>query len=196
MDLTKNTNISTDCDVEVSNMLASTSYPNDLNIKLDTFSEFLKSREDIKKVELRDEDTPYTIYIEPEPETESPHIYFHKSSIVVKSVDKYSEIQKANNLINKILSDADLEGEIKLIIKNIVATDTIEQDISLDLLASELDGNHEYDPKLYPALNLRTKIGTNVEVFKSGKLLITGCESVDDAEKTSELVREKIDSLI
>ncbi|MEM4605743.1 MAG: TATA-box-binding protein [Candidatus Pacearchaeota archaeon] len=77
----------------------------------------------------------------------------------------------------------------KLSVQNIVATTSLETEISLSKLA-KMHPNTEYDPETFPGLVLRIKNPKSaVLVFSSGKLVCTGVKSVNQ-------VREVVNQVI
>ncbi|MEM4182042.1 MAG: TATA-box-binding protein [Candidatus Pacearchaeota archaeon] len=80
----------------------------------------------------------------------------------------------------------------KLSVQNIVATTSLETDISLSKLA-KTQPNTEYNPDTFPGLVLRIKEPKSaVLVFSSGKLVCTGVKSV---AQVKEVVNQVIKQL-
>lgn len=70
------------------------------------------------------------------------------------------------------------EKKSNLVVQNIVATTSLEKDISLSKLA-RTQPNTEYNPETFPGLVLRVKKPKSaVLVFSSGNLVCTGVKSV------------------
>jgi transcription initiation factor TFIID TATA-box-binding protein len=73
-------------------------------------------------------------------------------------------------------------------IENVVASTSIGQELDLDSVALDLDGV-DYDPEQFPGLVYRT---TEPEaaalVFRSGKIVCTGAESVDAVHESIDIV--------
>lgn len=81
------------------------------------------------------------------------------------------------------------EKKSNLIVQNIVATTSLEKDVSLSKLA-RTQPNTEYNPETFPGLVLRIKKPKSaVLVFSSGNLVCTGVKSVAQ-------VREVINQVI
>ena len=77
----------------------------------------------------------------------------------------------------------------RVIIQNIVATTSLEQDIPLIKLAETLP-NTEYNPEQFPGLVMRIKEPkTSALIFSSGKVVCTGAKSM-------RKVRESIKAII
>jgi len=77
----------------------------------------------------------------------------------------------------------------RVVIQNIVATTSLEQDIPLVKLAETLP-NTEYNPEQFPGLVMRIKEPkTSALIFSSGKVVCTGAKSM-------KKVRESIKAII
>src|SRR5574344_1762173 len=82
--------------------------------------------------------------------------------------------------------------EDSLKVQNIVATTSLEKDVSLTKLA-RTQPNTEYNPDTFPGLVLRIKEPKSaVLVFSSGKLVCTGTKSI---AQVKEVVEEVIKQL-
>jgi transcription initiation factor TFIID TATA-box-binding protein len=82
-----------------------------------------------------------------------------------------------------------MEKKSNLVVQNIVATTSLEKEISLSKLA-RTQPNTEYNPETFPGLVLRVKKPKSaVLVFSSGNLVCTGVKSVAQ-------VREVINQVI
>ena len=82
-----------------------------------------------------------------------------------------------------------VEKKSNLVVQNIVATTSLEKEISLSKLA-RTQSNTEYNPETFPGLVLRVKKPKSaVLVFSSGNLVCTGVKSVAQ-------VREVINQVI
>lgn len=85
-----------------------------------------------------------------------------------------------------------MKKESNLIIQNIVATTSLEEEVPLSKLA-RTQPNVEYNPETFPGLILRIKKPKSaVLVFSSGKLVCTGVKSIAEVK---QVVQEVIKQL-
>ncbi len=83
--------------------------------------------------------------------------------------------------------------EIK--IQNIVASGSVGMDLNLNELATKLQ-NVEYEPEQFPGLVHRMKDPKVVFLlFASGKIVITGARSIEDAEKAADNLAKNLKEL-
>lgn len=81
---------------------------------------------------------------------------------------------------------------VKLKVQNIVATASLEKDVSLTALA-RADPNTEYNPDTFPGLVLRIKKPKSaVLVFSSGNLVCTGTKSVSQVREVIQQVIKQL----
>ena len=83
-------------------------------------------------------------------------------------------------------------------INNVVGSSSIGREIALDPLSRDLNACEAiYDPKTFPALRCKLeKDSPTVLLYRSGKAVITGAESVEEAEKISNEIQVRIDELL
>jgi transcription initiation factor TFIID TATA-box-binding protein len=73
-------------------------------------------------------------------------------------------------------------------IENVVASTSIGQELDLDSVALDLDGV-DYDPEQFPGLVYRTNDPEAAAlVFRSGKIVCTGADSVDAVHQSIDIV--------
>ncbi len=87
-----------------------------------------------------------------------------------------------------------IQAEPKINIENIVASSNLNFRVNLDVLAMECD-NTEYEPEQFPGLIFRLKEPKTVMlVFRSGKIIVTGAKTPQDANTaavtTKKLIKE------
>ena len=91
------------------------------------------------------------------------------------------------------------EGSIKPIsivagLRNIVAVQNIGTTVDLEEMALIVDGI--YEPEQFPGLILRQdNPKVTYLVFSSGKIVITGCKSLEDLDKDASKIKEILDNL-
>jgi TATA-box binding protein (TBP) (component of TFIID and TFIIIB) len=73
-------------------------------------------------------------------------------------------------------------------IENVVASTSIEQELDLEDVAMDLDGA-DYDPEKFPGLVYRTQDPKAAAlIFRSGKIVCTGANSVDAVHESLDIV--------
>jgi transcription initiation factor TFIID TATA-box-binding protein len=82
-------------------------------------------------------------------------------------------------------------------INNVVGSGDIEREVALEAVEEDLDIREAtYEPEQFPTL--RCKLYDHkptVLLYRSGKLIITGADSVEGAESAYEEFLEKLDTL-
>ncbi|MCD2201625.1 TATA-box-binding protein (plasmid) [Halobacterium sp. NMX12-1] len=80
-------------------------------------------------------------------------------------------------------------------IENVVASSDIGQELSLDQLATDLDGA-EYNPEDFPGVVYRLQEPKSATlIFRSGKVVCTGAKSVDDVHDALDIVFDDLREL-
>ncbi|MBU4267072.1 MAG: TATA-box-binding protein [Candidatus Altiarchaeales archaeon] len=80
-------------------------------------------------------------------------------------------------------------------VQNIVASAKIGVKVNLDMLAMEAM-NTEYEPEQFPGLVFRlAEPKTVMLVFRSGKMIITGAKTPEDANKAAEKTKRAIEKI-
>jgi len=80
-------------------------------------------------------------------------------------------------------------------IENVVASSDIGQEIALDQLATDLPGA-EYNPEDFPGVVYRLQEPKSATlIFRSGKVVCTGAQSVDDVHEALDIVFEDLREL-
>ena len=91
-----------------------------------------------------------------------------------------------------VVKKATSKKDIKLKIQNIVATASLEKDVSLTTLA-RTQPNTEYNPDTFPGLVLRVKKPKSaVLVFSSGNLVCTGTKSISQVRDVIQQVIKQL----
>ena len=84
-------------------------------------------------------------------------------------------------------------GTIEL--QNVVASSGIDRELDLERVAADLDGA-EYDPARAPGLLYRTTAPKATSlVFRSGKIIVTGASSIENARTAINRVLAELDAL-
>ena len=80
-------------------------------------------------------------------------------------------------------------------IENVVATTSIEQELDLQSVAMDLEGS-EYDPEQFAGLVYRIQNPkATAMIFRSGKIVCTGAQSIDGVHASLEIVFENLRQL-
>lgn len=91
-----------------------------------------------------------------------------------------------------VVAKKSTKKDTKLIVQNIVATTSLEKDVSLTTLA-RTQPNTEYNPDTFPGLVLRIKKPKSaVLVFSSGNLVCTGTKSVAQVKDVIQQVIKQL----
>lgn len=77
-------------------------------------------------------------------------------------------------------------------IENVVSTTKLSEHFDLIEIESKLEGA-QYDKSRFPGLVYRMKEPKSVFLlFNSGKVVCTGCRSIDDAKKAADMLKKKL----
>ena len=80
-------------------------------------------------------------------------------------------------------------------IENVVSTMKLSDNLDLNDIKSKLE-NAEYNKSRFPGLVFRIKDPKAVFLlFNSGKVVCTGCKSIEDAKKSGEMLNKKLTDL-
>lgn len=80
-------------------------------------------------------------------------------------------------------------------VENVVATTSIGRELNLDSVALDLDGG-DYDLEQFPGLIYRTNDPEAAAlIFRSGKIVCTGADSVDAAHESIDIVFSEFSNL-
>ena len=94
---------------------------------------------------------------------------------------------------NERFPKGDPKGTLK--IENVVASTGIDQELNLEALAADLPGT-EYDPDRFPGLVYRLQEPKAAcLIFRSGKIVSTGAQSIDDVHAAVELTFDTLRAL-
>ena len=176
-----------DRNVKIENVVASAATGQKFDLNLITV--------DIDNVEYEPEQFPGVVYHLAEPKAAA--LIFGSGKIVCTGAKSIADVRLA---IKRIVEEIRKTGvkipkEPKVIIQNVVATANLHAELNLDAIAIGLD-NTEYEPEQFPGLVYRMKDPKVVLLlFGSGKIVITGAKSFDDADRAAENVTSKLKEL-
>lgn len=176
--------------IKIENVVASTNIQQEIDLK-----RFASMVED---AEYDRERFPGIVYRTKDPKVAA--LIFKSGKIVctgAKSVnDVHSGLKKVFDKMRSMNIDVTEDYEIK--VQNIVATAVLDVNIiDLNAIAVGLGlENVEYEPEMFPGLVYRlTDPKVVVLIFGSGKIVITGGKSIDDATKAVEKIVGELDSI-
>jgi len=124
-------------------------------------------------------------------------LIFSSGKVICTGAKSMEEIEiGVENLIKK-LEEADIKIEKEPIVEvqNIVASAKMDVNVNLDTLAMECE-NTEYEPEQFPGLVFQLdEPKTVMLVFRSGKIIITGAKTPEDARIAAEKTKKKIEEV-
>jgi transcription initiation factor TFIID TATA-box-binding protein len=148
----------------------------------------------VKDMEYNPERFPGVVYRIKDPKLAM--LIFSSGKIICTGARSEEDIHAAiANLLKKFKEgDIKITGKPKMEIQNIVASAKMNFKVNLDQLALECE-NTEYEPEQFPGLVFRLdEPKTVMLVFRSGKLIITGAKTPQQAnraaEKTKNIIKE------
>ena len=126
---------------------------------------------------------------------------YRTGSYHIVGVDSNEALTAARNEFLGLLGEIGLEapvGEDPFSVRNLVATTDIGRSVNLNALSIGLGLEKvEYEPEQFPGLVYRPEeMSAVVLIFSSGKLVVTGIRSVEDAETARESVVSEIQHLL
>lgn len=119
-------------------------------------------------------------------------LIFNTGKVICSGAKSRKDIDKGlGKLIAKLKEkNVKLKGKPKVEIQNIVGSANLGFRVNLDLLATECE-NTEYEPEQFPGLVFRVdKPKTVMLIFRSGKIIITGAKTPQDANLAANVTRE------
>src|SRR6056297_2230803 len=175
--------------VEIENVVASTGISQELD--LETLAD------DLRATKYDPDHFPGLIYRIQEPKATA--LIFRSGKIVCTGAKSVANVTTA---LEQVFDDLRALGiqmdntpEIK--IQNIVSSADLDHALNLNAIAIGLGLEHiEYEPEQFPGLAYRLEEPDVVALlFGSGKLVVTGGTSPDDAHQALDAVREELDTL-
>tara|TARA_R110002012_G_scaffold134072_1_gene287301 strand:- start:7020 stop:7550 length:531 start_codon:yes stop_codon:yes gene_type:complete len=123
---------------------------------------------------------------------------FRSGQAVVTGAKKESDIKSAFTQVMTLLKDYEPFDTLNYSISNVVVTIDYGKELNLSHLTISLPMvRTEYEPEQFPGLIFRLKDPLSVcLIFSSGKCVITGNTSVDEAEKAVSSLKEELDAVL
>lgn len=125
---------------------------------------------------------------------EDNYIAFYKSGkFLITGIKSVEKTEKLIKKVSSLLTNSGIENPVdKYDVTNIVLTEKINLDISLEDLIFKLDTKKSYyEPEQFPGLFYKTQ-GISFTIFSSGKIIITGVKDINQAEIVFEELKETI----
>lgn len=142
--------------------------------------------------EYEPEQFPGLVFRMKEPKVTS--LMFRNGKIICAGAKRVEDVETA---IGKMVMElraigVDVNDPSEIIVQNIVATASVDAHLNLDAIAVGLD-NTEYEPEQFPGLVYRMSDPKVVFLlFGSGKMVITGAKSREDAEMAADNIVESL----
>jgi transcription initiation factor TFIID TATA-box-binding protein len=179
----------TEIDIKVENVVANARIADELDLQ------YIESR--LEDAVFTKKKFPGLVY-----RTRNPKSAFliFRSGKVVCTGSKTKEGVRA--VMDKLSADLrslgiDVEEHPEFKVQNIVASAKIGKELNLGaiVVGLELEGM-EYEPEVFPGLVYRIKDPKSaILIFSSGRLVITGGKTVEDCEKSVEVLLDKLEDL-
>ncbi|MEE8402357.1 MAG: TATA-box-binding protein [Candidatus Hydrothermarchaeaceae archaeon] len=170
--------------VKVENVVASTALGRQIDL------EYISAT--LSGAEYEPEQFPGLVFRLKEPKVTS--LMFRNGKIICAGAKSVKDVEAA---IEKIVSElrtigVDVDKTSEIVVQNIVATASVGANLNLDAIAVGLD-NTEYEPEQFPGLVYRMSDPKVVFLlFGSGKMVITGAKSREDAEMAADNIVESL----
>lgn len=139
--------------------------------------------------------TPSKNWLKMRLKPDNKYIAFYASGkFLVTGVKTLKELNKTVERVITELMKSDIQVKLKEIkISNIVLSDQIELNLSLDEIIGELNpSNSSYEPEQFPGLFYKDSDGISYTLFSSGKMIVTGLIDIDMAKKNIDKFKELI----
>ena len=199
-------------EVKIENIVSSITLDQPLNIEelaenlVMDMDDFLKmmdmTREELAKVWEKDyntiDDLPEKLHVIKNPGTfpgvickipkpKTAMLIFRTGKIICSGARSHDYVEGATEKLIEILKLGGVFIKEKPIIEvqNIVASAQMDFKVNLEVAALDCEGT-EYEPEQFPGLVLRlTDPKTVMLIFRSGKMIITGAKTPEDAERAA-----------
>lgn len=175
--------------IEIENVVASTAIGQELDLERVTL--------DIEGADYDPDQFPGLVYRTQNPKTAA--LIFRSGKIVCTGAKSPEDVDKGLKIVFDKLRDLGIEvadnPEIK--VQNIVASADLGHDLNLNAIAIGLGlENIEYEPEQFPGLVYRLDDPEVVVLlFGSGKLVVTGGEKPEDADRAVDTIVNQLKDL-
>ena len=178
-----------DYKIKIENVVASTQIGENIDLN--------KISREIKDSEYKPKQFPGLVLRTKEPKAAA--LVFRSGKVVCTCSKSVEDARRAVKQIVKMLKEIGIsvidEPEVK--VQNIVASADLGVDLNLNAIAIGLGlENIEYEPEQFPGLVYRLdNPRVVVLIFGSGKMVVTGGKSPEDARKAVERISEELRTL-
>ncbi len=123
--------------------------------------------------------------------------FYGSGKFLITGIKDIKTIDIISKRVIGLLQDADIDNTLEIVeIKNIVMTDEIKLNMSLDDIIVALNTTSaSYEPETFPGLFYKDSEGINFTLFSSGKIIITGFIDIKLAENNLNKFKELMMSL-
>ena len=179
----------TEIDIKIENVVANARIANNLDL------EYIESR--LEEAMFTKKKFPGLVYRTREPR--SAFLIFRSGKVVCTG----SKTEKGvREVIDKLAADLrgigiEVEEHPDFKVQNIVASANLGRELNLGaiVVGLELEGM-EYEPEVFPGLVYRIdEPRSAILIFSSGRLVITGGKTLEDCEKSVQVLLDKLRSL-
>lgn len=175
--------------IEIENVVASTAIGQELDLEKITL--------DIEGADYDPDQFPGLVYRTENPKTAA--LIFRSGKIVCTGAKSPEDVDKGLEIVFGKLRDLgiDIEDNPEVTVQNIVASANLGYDLNLNAIAIGLGlENIEYEPEQFPGLVYRLDDPEVVVLlFGSGKLVVTGGEKPDDADRAVDRIVSELKDL-
>lgn len=178
-----------DYKIKIENVVASTQIGEDIDLN--------KISREIKDSEYKPKQFPGLVLRTKDPKAAA--LVFRSGKVVCTGSKSVEDARRAVKQIVKMLREIDIpvidDPDVK--VQNIVASADLGVDLNLNAIAVGLGlENIEYEPEQFPGLVYRLDDPRVVVlIFGSGKMVVTGGKSPEDARKAVERISEELRTL-
>lgn len=176
-------------DIKIENVVANARIANNLDL------EYIESR--LEEAMFTKKKFPGLVYRTREPR--SAFLIFRSGKVVCTGSKTKEGVRE---VIDKLAADLrgigiEVEEHPDFKVQNIVASANLGRELNLGaiVVGLELEGM-EYEPEVFPGLVYRIdEPRSAILIFSSGRLVITGGKTLEDCEKSVEVLLDKLRSL-
>ncbi|WP_456327070.1 TATA-box-binding protein [Archaeoglobus sp.] len=178
-----------DFKIKIENVVASTQIGENIDLN--------KIAREIPDADYKPKQFPGLVLRTKEPKAAA--LIFRSGKVVCTGSKSVEDARRAVKQIVKIVGSLGIpvieEPEVK--VQNIVASADLGTDLNLNAIAIGLGlENVEYEPEQFPGLVYRLRDPRVVVlIFGSGKMVVTGGKTPDDARRAVEKIAEELESL-
>ena len=177
-------------EIHIQNVVASTTIGAELD--LDAISDAFDN------AEYEPEQFPGLVFRVTAPKTAA--LIFRSGKVVVTGAKSIGDVGIAIAIVCDALKAHGFNGILdspEIQVQNIVSTSDLKAELNLNAVAIGLGlENIEYEPEQFPGLIYRLTVPKVVVlIFGSGKLVVTGAKSTDDASRAVDKITAELQSL-